>query len=391
MTSRFKTRVFSSHFLEVEVDGVDIELPVTFEPVSYIDVLVKMVGNQLVLAYLVNDSDAGDSPLEAGTANGEIFTVQPRYARNSRVTDNDHRILSALGLTHYGEPNLCKLFHLNGEKATLFDLAMAQFVADLHSNTDLQEELWETLDLPTETDFAAWSGGEPNDGRYPTNLAELEAQVYHGQAPFYERVEEMAVALYRTHWRTIAGPFVVPIAASGSRYWATSWDGDTDDMPDGIWVADNEAEENITTSAYSDAAKIRWAGAVGSASDPCHAIVMVEGQVAFDAGPDSGSWGRALKWVEQKFGPADTADVIRAATEYAESVLKEYSLWAEGEVYGCFVALYEQQEDGQWEMTKDESCWRFIGSEWAEEALKSEFFDPFVQSHLTGDLITEGA
>lgn len=60
------------------------------------------------------------------------------------------------------------------------------------------------------------------------------------------------------------------------------------------------------------------------------------------------------------------------ADKYAQSVLDEYEKWCNSEVYGCVVQVHE--EDG--ELVEADSCWGFIGYEYAEEALKEEFFEP---------------
>lgn len=66
------------------------------------------------------------------------------------------------------------------------------------------------------------------------------------------------------------------------------------------------------------------------------------------------------------------------ARKYAKQFLETYNALLCGDVYGCVVQWND--EDG--ELIDEESCWGFIGSEYANEALKSEFFDPMCERLL---------
>lgn len=73
-------------------------------------------------------------------------------------------------------------------------------------------------------------------------------------------------------------------------------------------------------------------------------------------------------------------ELYKKADKYAQGCLDEYIKWCNGDCYGCVVEVFKRKEDGSWEQEKEEACWGFIGSEWAEEALKSDFFEPTVNS-----------
>ena len=72
-------------------------------------------------------------------------------------------------------------------------------------------------------------------------------------------------------------------------------------------------------------------------------------------------------------------ELYKRADKYAQSCLDEYIKWCNGEAYGCVVEVFQRNEDNSWEQIQEDSCWGFLGSEWAEEALKSEFFDPTIE------------
>lgn len=69
---------------------------------------------------------------------------------------------------------------------------------------------------------------------------------------------------------------------------------------------------------------------------------------------------------------------LEVAAKYAESCLKEYEEWCNGEVFGCVVEVF----DTQGKQISEESCWGFIGWEWAKAALKDDLFDPVVRAEM---------
>lgn len=75
------------------------------------------------------------------------------------------------------------------------------------------------------------------------------------------------------------------------------------------------------------------------------------------------------------------ADKLKVAEKYAQSCLDEYEKWCNGEVYGCVVTVFELSGD-VWEEVDEDSCWGFIGSKYAEEALEEQFFRPAVERCL---------
>ena len=143
----------------------------------------------------------------------------------------------------------------------------------------------------------------------------------------------MALNLYPSYWRQIAGPFVVPMAYSSERgstsILSADWDGDTEDLPNCIWVADKGAIENI----------------------------------------------RALECVDPSRG------VYAVAISYAESVGKEYASWCEADCYGCVTEVFKRvgtNDDFNWEQESEEAVWGCIGYGHALDSLKTEYFDAVI-------------
>ena len=66
-------------------------------------------------------------------------------------------------------------------------------------------------------------------------------------------------------------------------------------------------------------------------------------------------------------------DVPKPA-RYAKGIMETYSAWAEGDVWGVCVWLYNRV-DGEWELDEEgrDECWGFYGRKYAEEELEGQF------------------
>lgn len=102
-------------------------------------------------------------------------------------------------------------------------------------------------------------------------------------------------------------------------------------------------------------------------------------QCRWDTSSGAGAWVPDKYLLEQiESDVKEGKDRRTQCRLYAEQFLDTYNAIISGDVYGCVVEVF----DDAGEQVDDESCWGFIGSEYAEESLKSEFFDPMV-SKLT--------
>lgn len=323
MTSVRKVRARTLYYLTLD-DGTEVE--VQHEPCDWMDVLSERVGNKLVVAYLVHDDDPQNPMTERGDASGTLYTF---------YDDEDRALYNALGLTSYGEPDIDREFELDGVKTTLRELAESAF-------------------------FRHQPGGATEQD-LDEHLGEVEAN---------------ALDLYQQHWRAIAGPYVVPVDYCASNHGpgttscsVTTWDGDIDGLPSGVWVADEGAIDNIKFAALPAGIEIKHHGS-GSENDPHHVVVTLNGTIVCD----TPSWPDALDFVRQQYGEATFDDLVRKAEEYAAPILEEYAEWCNGNVYGCVIEEFELQGD-DWVQTSEDACWGFIGSDWAQRALREEYFD----------------
>lgn len=348
----------------------DYEVELYHKPYEGYDesIFAERVGDTLIVAYLVHDDDAYHANPMEGCAQGNIYTKPCRYG-GGIITDDEHELRRALRLNNYDAPDID--YEFNG--TTLRDLAADEMVARVSKDDDLASKWSDYLDEKVEE-------GDP----IVVDSIELRKDLMDCNGCFSEEVEELAVEMYSKHWEAIVGPYVVPISHHSERgstmMAATDWDGDPDDLPDGVWVADDDAIENI-----------------------CHCLPQgwEVGQIRGDDGmytPEyellkhsirrwQGTLGACIEFARTQ-QPISRNDIRAAAVKYAHGVVTEYAKWCEGDVWGCVTetfTLANPREEGdtsdepdEWEQTDEDSCWGFIGWDYALETLKTEYFESVV-------------
>jgi len=351
----FKTRTTKVHTATL-ADGVELELE--FLPCEWTEdhtIETRIGDNKIVLSYLVHDECPGINPLKDHDCQGDIYT------RNERiVTDDEDELLRALCLDAYGQPAIDKDFvPTEGHPPmTLRELAAAEMLAMLRNN-------------PEETQ--AWIEQEWDDPQFTVDefwadlklWGRLEGDLEDPYGRVRSEVEERAFDLYKVHWRRLVGPYVVPMnyfSHYDTTISVTSWDGDWDDLPNCVWVADKGAIENITP--YPDNVSVEWHG------QPSQYKVLDQGVQVF-----LGSFGECHKYIKDNYPATGFDELLKASEKYAESVADEYAKWCSGEVFGCVTETFERQEDDTWEQISEDSCWGYIGEEHASQSLKSDHHD----------------
>ena len=143
----------------------------------------------------------------------------------------------------------------------------------------------------------------------------------------------------------------------------------------GVWLPDDTARDEIQyRAAVYDHAYIDESG-YGK-----HKKFTVRNRHG-DPLVEYDEWGKAFDYAKQladaynKEGIEGTGQGRRrAAIELAESSLETYNAWLCGDCYGIVVEVHSLDEDGdEVDLVDDESCWGFIGDEWAEEELRILF------------------
>lgn len=379
-------------YLTFEHEGEEVELGLAWAPEGYRDPLVAAQGDTAVVAYLVYDQDPCN-PMKDSDCQGDLYT----NSREGVITDDESSLLGALCLNggRWGGPevDIDRVFPVEPytdpfghqfKKDCLWDMAARNLFEVAMSDPDYVEEFFEHLDWELEE-------GETMEQAVAVLVRdpEFRTQVYRNlhdcNGLWSEKVETLAVELYSEHWQKLAGPFVVPVnycarvhGPGTTSIGVDSWDGDPNEPPNAVWVADKGAEDNIRATCCPEGVQILWRGALGSEKDPLHTVVMHEGKIVFDAGTEKGSWGRAQAYVDEHFGAPTDEDLHKKACEYAAAVLDEYKKWCNGEVFGCVVEVFKRGEDGTWELPDagHDSCWGFIGEDYAQKVLEEDYFNP---------------
>jgi len=368
---RIRTRTHTSN--SIEIDG--IEVPVEFAPYYEDYVLAERVGDKMVVAYLVHDTDARN-PLRDGDANGDIYTMPQRYGGGS-ITDDSSEIYSHLcvngGRWSDPEPDIDCLFHTGEDpgagKTTCRDLAAMQVYEELLKDPEEVADFFHKEGMPAlglKSRYVHWLKSKEGECRMLRDLLDVNGF-------FSERVEEAARELFRKHWKRIVGPYVVPMYYHDERGSCSisfsEWDGDWDDLPNCIWVADKLAIENIDASCHPDNVEIKQ---VEPYPDSVYAFI-VDGKEVF-----RGTFGEVNVWRKTKY-PPNFDDLRATAIRYADAICGEYASWCEGDCYGCVVETFTlagDEDDPRWEREGEEdACWGFIGSDHAMDSLKSDFFE----------------
>lgn len=361
---KIRTNTRATHTLTTDA-GVEVEL--TFEPVG--DPLVHETRDTVIAAYMIHDSDC-ENPMTSGYGDGVLHMLRegrrPHYYRS----DNPE-VLSALGLDSDGTPDIDQSFDcapavgvdgIQYSKTTLRDLAADEFLAGFDANEDFKQRWVE------HTEGEALVEGQD----YTIDLMALGHNLMDSNGVFWEEIDKLAVNLYAEHWQTIAGPFVVPVASyNEGRVGVTTWDGDTDDLPNGVWVADKEVQDNLV--AYPPDVDVGQIMGEDGKYTPEYGLTDKGVQV------HRGTLGACWEWMKANY-TITADDLDRAVIKYATGVLEQYSAWASGEIFGITVEIFERDGDDWVEAkgSRDNECWNFIGRGYAEETLRTEFFEPAV-------------
>lgn len=305
----------------VEVDDIEVELeynPEYFEPE-----IMQPTPDTLVVGYLLHDDDGYYcNPLQNGYANGDLFTYGERV-----ITDNDYAP-HYLGLNSFqGRGN----WRHRG--------------SEMDRDTD-QDGIFEkvcekvTAAIKADEDLSRW----------------MVQCVMECDTPFEKLVEAL-----------------VDDQLEGSKYGQFDWSSEEDsdmisllpsyeDLANKAWdelYAEGKIGEYlaIPVSYCYNAHGPGTTQIYTTSIDDCNAV-WIPGKDAIE---------------NMDFRECKTyADKLAVADKYASSVLKEYERWCNGEVYGYVVETF-RKEGGEYLREGDpESCWGFIGDEWAEEAMKEQ-------------------
>lgn len=360
------------------IDGVEVEL--THQPAdTYGDsIFAKRVGDKLVVAYLVQDADGSGNPMTENDCEGVLYTRDERV-----ITDDASEVRAALGIDGNDEVDIDRWFPcepyidwkgIQQKTHCLRDIAAKQWLEKIAQDVDLMERAITANTAMGRVLGATWEQA----------FAELRNEIWRdledSNGEFSEEVETLALELYSVHWRDIAGPYVVPVSYHSERgstdISLADWDGDADDLPNGVWVADKGAIENITPLP----AGIEFKHVEGN--------VMGVFPVGETVALMTGKYETCRQYMKDTFPAPGPAELRVAVDKYAASVLETYAKWCDGDVWGCVTEIFgkvstagegEDEVEIEWELLEEDACRNFIGQDYALETLKSEYFESVIE------------
>lgn len=405
-TIRCRTYVRKSSVLTLD-NGDEVELD--FAACDWQSPLVKQIGDKLAVGYLVTDEDCRH-PLDDCDGMGIII------GRGKYQTNHDEReMFEALGLNRDGDKDyerdaviqrLNKAWNevVKGLSVETLKEVFAEAVGPLEEDGDeaslireleslrgaLMDGLLVSEDVEDAIDTAVSRIGY-TDSTYGELRNAATALGFQFDAE-QDKAWEAAIEAGEIGDQDAV---MLDVYDHSGLHWSRSGRGmscrwDTTSGA-GVWLPDAYARQEIDRRApvYAHAfirstnPRLRTGGAYQlvqvswDEAGPVHA--NLDGIAFSDSWSDL--WEKAKAIAE---GKVPTEKQLRwgrqqAADELAQQALDEYNAWISGDCYGCVTEVFQIERDDSGERTytqlNQDSCWGYIGSDWAETALRDEFFD----------------
>jgi hypothetical protein len=299
----------------IDVDGIEVELDMTpdCEPT-----VVQPTPTTLVVGYLMYDSDC-ENPMTNWDGEGKLYTTRPSYGGGGSITD-DPAAPSYLGLSG---------FAYRGELE--YDLEL----------DGIQEKVAEKVKaaIKADKDLSVW----------------MVKSIMACDAPMEDLINDLVSDQFE-----------------GSNYAKFDWSSEED-------------EEMLSLlGSYEDLAKSAWEDlyAEGKIGDYLAVPVRYYDSVH---GPGTAQMyvchidDANAVWVPGKYEIANMslrddmthAEKMEVAEKYAAGCLSTYEKWCNGDCYGVVVEAFELV-DGEYVRLDTDSCWGYIGSEWADESVREQ-------------------
>lgn len=322
-------------------EDLELELPIS---VNWEDEFrVDRVGEHIVLSYLVHD-DSPENPMKECYANGELLTY-----REGVITD-DNGAASHLGLIDF-EPTYNIDHEGVDEQAREIMWQELEFDIDFqlwcHANYEIEEhedhrqfyrQCLLAIDFDYDSEVESWL-----DHRYVLACEKAWNELWEqGRIGDY-------LAVPVNYCDSVHGPGTTRIGTADL------------DFANAVWVPCKDAIENIKSTVLPAGYEIRheWIGKPH----------MVYG--LWDKGErvdwyDTYAQAVSTAWVRVDRQPTH-AELMQRARSYADAVLNEYESWCNGDCWGIVNAVFDETGG----LISEDSCWGYIGREYAEEELDS--------------------
>lgn len=315
------------------------------EPVS-VEVEIKVVGDRAVVGYLVYDSDC-ENPMISNDCMGEFITDGDAWSH-----------LGLLEKPYQGE------IERDLECDGVHEEAIRILTPDVIEDQDFLDFCNEQYDRISDDDQCDMAFAE-------AVLSGLGFQ-YDSNIPAW--VEAKYEAACEDAWDNLyeQGKIGTPLAVPCRWHESVHGPGTAEAYPcsigdcNAVWIPTKDDLDNIKAQVRPTGVEVKWV----TENKISQVTVLVDGKVAFQ----SASWPEAQAWVDTNFPAPNHSDLYNAAVRYAQGCLDEYVKWCNGECFGIVVQCFSRNGD-EWEEYEHgaDSCWGFIGSEYAEEEMKSMF------------------
>ena len=397
---RVTSRTNTQHVLHMD----DSEAELQFEPAD--TPLVHRDGANLVVAYLVRDDDC-QNPLEWHDGMGKLIG-RGRYETRNHSEQEAHE---ALALDRYGEKN----YELVQEEV---EQAWSDYIRDEFDQWDefvrlfgfdgdedewreyinkWRDELATTSVDSSDTCYDMVLDADRYIADFNPGLAAMRASSHLLDFDIQAKYEELWQQAYREGRIGDPDAVLLDVYDHSGLHWSIHGGGmqcrwDTS-RGAGVWIPDDDCRQLITERAPVYAwAIVRRTPVTLRGKDNKYQLVEVkwneDGPVHADLNcvAMSDDYSALLKQAEQIAATKGEPTVRQlrwartwAAEDICQGVLDEYNAWLSGDCWGCVVQEFVNvgtEDEPVWEETDDDACWGHIGSDYAEEVLRSEYFEP---------------
>ena len=366
-----KKRISYQHEF-TRLDGTEVTLEARYEPSDCHDVLCKEVGDVIVMGYLEHDAHC-ENPFE----NDEYLGVIHHHPSSRYGVRKDTGYYDALACDRDGNPiidedALQKAWHDAVTSIPLHTFTLPSNLAWEKHEQVLREQLADesVADIRTSAQCEyAWRQHDLPDDLMETLGDRVESVINWNYDSAVEDCSEpgnpdaVLLDLYEH------SGCVWSISGTGANCrWDTS-------RGESVWVPDKYTLEEVARRApvYDHAYIESTSWIRGTGKSYLLHFGDKDGEFSDDW---MALWAKAVEIAVANVGePPRFKGRERALLEMAENAVRQYNAWTNGDCYGFVIQVHDKAGV----FSEEDVCWGLIGSDFAEETLKSEFEDTVEQ------------
>lgn len=376
--------IHSKHFVTLP-NGVEAEIG--FSNIENLTI-EALADNTFFVGYMVQDENCENPMVDSDCMGALYFHPNSRYASSSKESN----FYEALGLDSDGEPSADDI---DDTDEAMLAWALDEWIRQSGLTTEELEAVhplgvaaWladyiPTLESRTEEDACNWAYCQPeaessmtiNDLMKVAKYRLIDSHLYwvdveHKKAEIakerYEVPDDAQVLDAYIH-----SGIALSLSGHGMR---CRWDTSSGIA---VWKAEGEVLKEVEHRQVPY--QIGFIEEVGLRTGRKYNAVICYGDVKPQSAGLFGSWHEAYQELEgchqlflESTPDGVTADLrslgrSRAVRELAKSAIESWNQWANGDCWGV-VSKVVHASDGT-EVEEEDSCWGFVGHEWAEQEL----------------------